>query len=204
MIRIARVIPKTRAEGPGTRFAIWTQGCDLHCPGCYAKHLWPRDGGTPMSVSDLIGAIKAVRTEIDGITFLGGEPFLQASALSRVAEAAHGMGLSVLCFSGYTLADLVLDGDPDHMKLLLETDLLIDGPYRAEQRSFSRPMIGSDNQQMHFLTQRITPGEMERYRNCVECRIDRDGVLFLNGMGDFPALERQFLSASKKEAAISV
>ncbi len=201
MIRIGNMIPKTRAEGPGTRFAIWVQGCDQNCPGCFAQHLRSHDGGTLMPVSEVLEAIKAVRSDISGVTFLGGEPFLQARALLQIADAAHAMDLSVLCFSGYTLADLVLGGDPDHLALLLAIDLLVDGPYLEEQRSFSRPLVGSDNQQFRYLTQRITPAQIAEYHNRIECRIGRDGVLCLNGMGDFPAVMREFgCTSSKKEA----
>jgi anaerobic ribonucleoside-triphosphate reductase activating protein len=44
--------------------------------------------------------------------------------------------------------------------LLAETDLLIDGPYVAEL-SCAAPLRASSNQQLHFLTGRIRPAEVE-------------------------------------------
>lgn len=198
MIRIGRYLPETRAEGPGKRFAIWVQGCELHCPGCFATELQPRTGGVLVPVSGLIERIEAVKTGICGVTFLGGEPFLQASALTRIANAAHGMGLSVLCFTGYTMEWLLENGDADQKALLDAVDLLIDGPYREELRSFRRPLVGSENQRFRYLTERITPEEIQAYRNSIECRIGPDGVLQLNGMGDFTMLAERLRSAAKE------
>ena len=38
---------------------------------------------------------------LEGLTFLGGESFLQAEGLADIAEAAHNLNLSVMVFSGY-------------------------------------------------------------------------------------------------------
>ena len=31
---VAQFVPRTEAEGPGRRFALWVQGCPLRCKGC--------------------------------------------------------------------------------------------------------------------------------------------------------------------------
>jgi anaerobic ribonucleoside-triphosphate reductase activating protein len=43
--------------------------------------------------------------DLEGVTFLGGEPMLQAQGLV-VAQGAQSLGLSVMVFSGYTLKEL--------------------------------------------------------------------------------------------------
>ena len=83
------------------------------------------------------------------------------------------------------------------MSLLEQTDLLIDGPYLQEQRDFSRPLVGSRNQQFRFLTERYSPADLERCRNRVEVRLGKEGVLRVNGMGDFGALEAILKGESK-------
>ena len=188
MIRIHRYIPRTRAEGPGMRFTIWVQGCHNGCPGCYSTALWDENGGTAVSADALIGQIRQAK-DIEGITFLGGEPMEQAEALTRIAEAAHGMGLSVLTFTGLIYEDILARNDTRQLKLLSQTDLLIDGPYLRQLHDTSRPWVGSKNQRYLFLTDRYTMADIERCRNRVELRMGKDGILRINGMGDFAAIE---------------
>ena len=197
MIRVGRVVPKTRAEGPGLRFAMWVQGCRMGCPGCYARALWDESGGTETDEDALLEELRKVSGEVEGVTLLGGEPFLQAGALARFAGAAREMGLSVITFTGHRYEDLLRGGDRETLSLLEQTDLLIDGPYLQEQRDFSRPLVGSRNQQFRFLTERYSPADLERCRNRVEVRLGKDGVLRVNGMGDFGALEAILKGESK-------
>ena len=44
--------------------------------------------------------------ENEGITFSGGEPFWQATALTEVARQLKAHGLNVMSFSGFTLEEL--------------------------------------------------------------------------------------------------
>ena len=188
-MRLHRILPKTRAEGPGMRFTLWVQGCGRGCPGCYAKELWDPAGGWEATAEEIIGQI-AGTPGIEGVTFLGGEPMEQAAELARVGEAAREMGLSVVTFTGFTREELLSGGNPDRLRLLACTDLLIDGGYQEENRDLSRPWVGSSNQRYLFLTDRYTMEDVEKCHNRVEFRLDRTGVLRLNGMGDFAALEK--------------
>lgn len=43
---------------------------------------------------------------IEGVTFLSGEPILQARGLARIARLIRPLGLSVMLFTGYRLEDL--------------------------------------------------------------------------------------------------
>ncbi|HGG57662.1 MAG TPA: 4Fe-4S cluster-binding domain-containing protein, partial [Nannocystis exedens] len=44
-LQIAHIVAITEAEGPGRRFALWVQGCSLHCPGCCNPELFAAAGG---------------------------------------------------------------------------------------------------------------------------------------------------------------
>ena len=72
-----------------------------------------------------------------------------------------------------------------------DVDLLIDGPYIRALQDFSRPLVGSSNQRFIYLTDRFTPEELRSYRNRFEIRVDPDGTVFLNGMGDLNRLRRK-------------
>ena len=114
----------------------------------------------------------------------------QAASLARIAAAARESGLSVLTFTGLLYEDILQKADPDKLALLAYTDLLIDGPYLQAQHDTSRPWVGSKNQRYLFLTDRYSMADIEKYRNRVEFRLDKNGILRLNGMGDFAALEQ--------------
>jgi anaerobic ribonucleoside-triphosphate reductase activating protein len=188
-MRIHRILPATRAEGPGLRFTLWTQGCHNGCRGCYARDLWDPAGGREMTVEALLEQIAATK-DIEGVTFLGGEPMEQAGELARLAAGVRELGLSVVTFTGLTYEAILREGDPDRLALAAATDLLIDGPYIPEEHDTSRPWVGSKNQRYRFLTDRYTQEEIDRCHNRVELRLSKDGSLRLNGMGDFPLLEQ--------------
>ncbi len=101
----------------------------------------------------------------------------------------RGQGLSVMVFSGYTLQELRAEGDVDVDGLLAATDLLVDGRYLEERRTTARRYIGSDNQQLHFLTDRYRQDD-PRFAagNTLEMRVvvkEGKSTLLING---FPIL----------------
>lgn len=134
---------------------------------------------------------------IEGVTFLGGEPFEQAEALGIIAEEVKKEGLSVVCFTGGNLEELRLK--PKNKKLLDNTDLLIDGEFIQELTDYSRPWCGSSNQRYHFLTDRYNEEIFTKYKNKVEVNISKNGQIFMNGMGNFSEiLQKIDLQAMKK------
>jgi anaerobic ribonucleoside-triphosphate reductase activating protein len=184
-IRIAAVVPVTEAEGPGTRFAVWVQGCSLRCPGCCNPHMFDRAGGTPTSPDALLARLDEVRERVEGVTLLGGEPFEQAGALLPFARGVRERGLSVVAFTGHRLDDLRADRPPGSRDLLAWMDLLVDGPYVESLPELDRRWSGSANQHFRFLTGRyspgveaIAPGGPER---TVELRLTPDGRLERSG-----------------------
>ena len=192
-LRVYKILKKTRVEGPGTRFCIWVQGCSRHCSGCWAKHTWDKEKGSLIDIEEIYLEIKN-QTEIEGVTFLGGEPFEQAEALSILAERIKDLGLSVVTFSGATIEELKEMNDIYVNKLIENTDLLIDGSFQIENFDLSRPWVGSSNQKYHFLTNRYNKEEILGIKNKVEVRFQKDGSVFVNGMGDFEAIKKTLCS----------
>lgn len=190
-VRVAMVVPRTEAEGPGARYAVWVQGCPLRCPGCCNPEMLEFAGGEARDPKDMVE--EACAAGVEGVSLLGGEPFAHADGLAALAEGARARGLSVMIYSGYTLAELrALPGDGPR-RLLAATDLLVDGRFEAARRSQRRRFIGSDNQELHFLTDRYRPDDPRLAGpNTVELRL-RGGELLLNGwpvLGARTRLER--------------
>lgn len=191
MIDVFKILKNTQVEGPGNRFCIWVQGCNKHCKGCWAKDTWEFGVGTKYSVEELFFQIKEVEN-IEGVTFLGGEPFEQAQELALLASKVKSLGLSVLCFTGYTIDELRAKNDESVNFLLSQIDLLIDGGFEEDKFNLSRPWVGSSNQQYHYLSDVYSPEVISQYKNKIEARISTDGKLEINGMGDFEQVERSF------------
>jgi anaerobic ribonucleoside-triphosphate reductase activating protein len=99
---------------------------------------------------------------VTGITFSGGEPMAQAAGLAEViAIARRERDLTLICFSGYRLAELRdRPPGPGVAELLAQTDVLIDGRYVAA-RNDDHGLRGSSNQQVHMLTGRLAHAAQE-------------------------------------------
>lgn len=187
-LRVGRVVPRTGAEGPGQRFAVWVQGCSVRCHGCFNAHLWDPSSGRPVPVDELVQG--AVSAGVEGVTLLGGEPFDQASAAARFARGVRQAGLSVMTFTGFLLEDLEAPGAPrGALALLSTTDLLVDGPYLAHLPDHTRPWVGSTNQRFHMLTDRYSGLRLDAFPDRLEVRVAPDGALAVNGWAGVDQLD---------------
>ena len=184
-LNMASRLPCTEAEGPGRRAALWVQGCNKRCRGCCNPaylQLVERELVSASSVLDWLRNAHHAH-DLEGVTFLGGEPMLQAQGLAFVAQGAQSLGLSVMVFSGYTKSELDVLRLPGADQLLRYTDVLVDGPFEANLPEQSRRWVGSTNQQFNYLTERydarIESGD--RLDRVLEIRLKTDGTVFING-----------------------
>src|SRR5207302_1549263 len=184
-LSVAQIVPHTEAEGPGVRFALWFQGCPLRCPGCCNPEMLPFEGGTRMTVAEVLAQLEAAVRDhaVEGVTLLGGEPLAHADGGAVLAREVKARGLSVMVFSGFTLEEAKAKADPAIDELIGLTDILVDGPYVREQPDERRRWIGSRNQRIHFLTGRYHFDEQWQQRNTLEIRLI-GGEISVNG---FPA-----------------
>ena len=153
-LNLAKIIDVTQAEGPGLRTAIWVQGCLKRCVGCcngqFLK-IQPADVCDSQMIIEQI-AHNQQQYGIEGVTLLGGEPFLQAEGLADVAQACRKMSLSVMVFSGYQLEELDDSRFKGASQLLEATDILVDGAYQQALTENVRNWVGSTNQRFHYFT----------------------------------------------------
>lgn len=196
-IRIFKIIKRTKVEGPNLRYCIWVQGCSRHCEGCYATNTWDKNSGAIYDTNELIEDIR-LQKNIEGVTFLGGEPFEQARALSHIARMAKKQGLSVVTFTGNIYENLKNSDDKNILRLLKYTDLLIDGGFEKDKFDLSRPWVGSSNQRYIFLSNFYNIKDIEKFNNKIEVRIDKNGIVSMNGMGDFKDIENRLKDKFRK------
>ena len=161
MMRMYGLKQNSYVDGPGIRMAIFFQGCLHHCNGCHNHNSWPLFGGVKMDTDELVEKM-AKDPLLDGITLSGGEPFLQPNAAVTLAEAAKKAGLSVWCYTGYTFEEIMQWRDK-RKKLMGLIDVLVDGPFLIEQKSFDTIWRGSKNQRLIDVKKSLEKGEVVLY-----------------------------------------
>ena len=58
-IRIAGIESESIVDGPGFRFAVYTQGCPHACPGCHNPQTHPFEGGRMVEAEELMESLQA-------------------------------------------------------------------------------------------------------------------------------------------------
>ena len=145
-IRIAGTVNDSIVDGNGIRYTIFVQGCPHHCKGCHNPQTHSFDGGKEVSISDLFDVIKS-NTLLDGVTFSGGEPFAQAKPLVELAELVkQNTNLNIVTYTGYTFEEIITSNNSDWIALLNSTDILIDGEFIEDLKSYELRFRGSSNQ----------------------------------------------------------
>ncbi len=100
-------------DGPGVRFVVFTQGCNLRCGCCHNPDTWADIGGTEYSPDEIVAKAMRYREyfgDEGGITISGGEPLLQANFVREVFELCRKNGINTcLDTSGSIINDKVLN-----------------------------------------------------------------------------------------------
>ena len=96
------LVEASRANGPGRRAVLWTQGCSLGCAGCFNPQTHSFSG-EPVAVDKLFECLAAMADHLEGITVSGGEPLQQPRALLALLKRVRAeTPLSIIVFTGYT------------------------------------------------------------------------------------------------------
>jgi anaerobic ribonucleoside-triphosphate reductase activating protein len=186
--------PISRFNGPGLRYCLWVQGCSVRCTGdCLNPEMLSQAERERIGVNSVAEYIATLqhRWKIDGVTFLGGEPFDQAPALAELGRLVKRVGLTVVSYTGRLYEQLLTAGRDDWRALLGVTDILIDGPYVTSEASAFLRWRGSANQRILFLSDAYSAAEvfaqpLEKGANFI---LRDDGTLRVSGLQDKALLE---------------
>jgi anaerobic ribonucleoside-triphosphate reductase activating protein len=200
MLNIAAIAARTQALGPGTRAVVWVQGCPLHCPGCLAPAWIPFERAMVRTPQEILDSFDL--DEITGLTFSGGEPMEQATALAELAQLARQKkDLDVICFTGYRYERLLKNPPNSGVPALLaQIDVLVDGPF-IQALNDSVGLRGSSNQRVIHLTSRLKGYDLESNPRKVEITVT-DGELAFIGIptpGILPALTSAHVETERME-----
>ena len=153
--RVADYKPFVMVDGEGVRCSLYVSGCPFACAGCFNEAAWSFRYGTELGpeLEDRIAADLG-HEAVQGLSLLGGEPFLNTGVCLRVVRrlrAAHARAKDVWCWTGYTFEELLAEaeaGQDDKRELLGEVDVLVDGRFELAQRDLTLAFRGSRNQRV--------------------------------------------------------
>src|SRR5437588_2520877 len=87
-LRVFRIYHNSVVDGPGRRSVVQLAGCLLRCVGCYVPETHDPQGGIALTVSEVVDLVLDQQgAPRDGVTVLGGEPFLQPEGLAALLSA---------------------------------------------------------------------------------------------------------------------
>ena len=117
-------------DGPGVRFVVFLQGCNLRCKFCHNPETWSCKGKnveewTAEKLFERIYRYRKYWAKNGGITVSGGEPLLQIDFLTELFKKAKAMGINTTLD---TSANPFTDKEPWHSKwleLMKYTDLVL-------------------------------------------------------------------------------
>lgn len=136
-------------DGEGIRTVIWTQGCPHHCKGCHNPETHDFQGGALVDLKEIYQEIDKLEGQT-GITFSGGDPFMQPKECSLIASYAKELGYNIWCYTGFTFEELLTMSKTkkEIMNFLKNIDVLVDGKFEIDKKSYSVIFAGSTNQRI--------------------------------------------------------
>lgn len=177
MIKVHKlmIVENEHLYGPGKRLLMHLKGCSIHCEGCINKHLWPFEGGTPMSPEDVLNICK--KEDLEGITIHGGEPLDQADGLYDVVKAIKHEKYTSILFTGYIKKEL----NQTQLKIWNLSDIVVAGRFQLKKRNVNLQFRGSTNQRVY-----IHNGPYKNYKiqdgyTTAILTIDENGDMDVNG-----------------------
>lgn len=164
LLRIAGIVPESIVDGPGMRYVVFVQGCPHHCNGCHNPETWDFTLGTFKTIESI--AYDVIQNPmIKGVTFSGGEPFMQPKALLellrllKLSYKALKKPFDFISYTGFTLERLQKPETLSYkdltylerwrLELLHNLDYLVDGPFMEDKKSYNCKFRGSSNQKMY-------------------------------------------------------
>lgn len=138
-----------------------------------------------MPIPEILSQLGNCQPESDGVSISGGEPFQQSAGLLELVRAIRlQTRVSILVFSGYTLAEI--DRQPHGKDILTYIDVLIAGRYQAADR-VGEGLLSSTNQTLHLLSSRYSLSDFSAVPP-IEIQIDPGGLISQTGF--FSVFER--------------
>ena len=154
MSRIAKIRWNDTSNGKGICVSLFVQGCPHRCEGCFNPETWDFNEGSKPPY-DIKGQIVKGISEGDvqrNFNILGGEPLCKEN-LEFVDDIVTAVRIAyphikIYLWTGYLYEDLIKRKDKYTKDILDKIDILIDGPFKIEERDITLELRGSKNQRI--------------------------------------------------------
>lgn len=148
-LRVHRVYHGSVVEGFGRRSVLQVQGCNLGCIACNSVQTHSFSSGVLLSIPEVVELVLDPAGEPrDGVTVLGGEPFLQPDGLVALLLELKKRKLHVTLYSGFTIEELRARSEVSVDEALTLADVLIDGRFIPALSKDASEWCGSTNQRI--------------------------------------------------------
>ena len=154
-MKYAGIIKDDIANGTGIRTSLFVSGCRNNCPGCFNKDAQNFNYGEEFNDSVIDDILDSLDDNYhDGLTLLGGDPMEPENAEALIDliykfRKRYHREKTLWVYSGYIYEDIIsLDSTDPRKVLLLQTDVLVDGPFIESLKDISLKFRGSSNQRI--------------------------------------------------------
>ena len=146
-------------NGDGLRVVLWVAGCAHACPGCHNPVTWDPEGGLPFDEAARQEIYEELEKDyVSGITFSGGDP-LHPANIRGVTELARQIrsdfpDKTIWLYTGSTWNEV------RDLEVIRYVDVLVDGPFREDEKDSTLHWKGSANQQVIDVQKTLKTGEV--------------------------------------------
>ena len=150
-------------NGEGLRTVLWVAGCNHRCPGCQNPITWDPYGALPFDqAAEDEFFEKLSKPYISGATFSGGDPWhcLNRMTISRLAAKIRntfGKDKTIWMYTGYIWEHI------PNRELLIDIDVLVDGPFIKSLADVKYHWAGSTNQRVIDVQETLKQGSVVLY-----------------------------------------
>ena len=169
MLNLSHIEKRNFVNGSGSRYVIWVQGCSFHCKDCWNKYTWDPNIKNFKKVDEVFSEIRTT-TNIDGVTFSGGEPLLQAAPLLKLSLLIREYtNLNIHIFTGYEQDE---ERSEVQNQLLSYADTIVFGRFDNTKINNNQIVVNKDD------------GNWVYNNSDIEIDIDKDSNLLVTGYPD--------------------
>ncbi|ASW42479.1 anaerobic ribonucleoside-triphosphate reductase activating protein [Clostridium isatidis] len=148
------------SNGPNVRTTLFVSGCTNGCIGCFNEDLQDFNYGNKWTKEIEEEFIKYTKDpNVRGVNILGGEPMDQTKdddLYNLLKRIKNEVAKPIWIWSGYLYEEIIKD--EKKRKILLQTDVLIDGRFEIDKRDISLKYRGSSNQRVIDVQKSIKEG----------------------------------------------
>lgn len=133
------------SNGSGIRVSVFTQGCNIHCKGCFNQSLWDITKGKNWTEKETELLFKLLNKDyIKGLTWLGGEPTIWYKDIITINNMVKNLfpNKDIWLYTGHLIENVPKE-------LINSVDIIVANPFIEEFKDINLSFRGSSNQKIY-------------------------------------------------------